>query len=112
MTSSQIEQVGLRRQRPRERDALALAARQLAGEAVRQPPRQPHALEQLADLALGLGARQPPQHAAAGRTIDAPHAVARVERRVRVLEHDLDPPADARAGACGRAPASRLAVEA
>ena len=44
------EQVGVRRERAGHRDALELAAGELAGEARREPRGQAHALEQAGDL--------------------------------------------------------------
>ena len=64
-----MSSVGLRGERARDRDALALAAGELARVAVGEPRRQPHALEQLADLALGLARGQAAQqHARAARS--------------------------------------------
>ena len=99
------QQVGLRRQRPRDRHALALAARELDREAVGDAPGQPHPVEQLAHLAVGVAAAEAAQHPQ--RPLDRrADAVPRVERLERVLEDDLDPPALVERSGGGRDPAS------
>src|SRR5262249_37470746 len=76
--------------RPRDVDALALPARELRGKASGKVARQPDFNEQL------FGTRQPlirgdaPISRLEGLSDDARHAPAWVERRLRVLEHDLD----------------------
>ena len=84
-------ELGPERQRARDPDALPLAA----GELVRKPVvvlgREPHLLEQLLHLPLSL----PPVADAVDRerrADDLSHPLARVQRRVRVLEDDLELP--------------------
>ena len=88
----------------RDRDALALAARELGRESLGERGRQSDALEQLGDLGLGLSATESPQNA--GRPSDRiAYAMPRVQRLVGVLEDDLDAPARlgrAVLGACGQ----------
>ena len=102
------EEVGTRRERARDRDALPLAARQL-GREPRRPcaPAGGRARAAPSTSAARLGARQAAQHAGRPRDLvgDAP---PRVERVGRVLEDDLDPPARlARAAPRLAAPAAR-----
>ncbi len=72
-----------------ERDALALAAGELVRHAAQDVGRQPHALQQADGFGLRLGTAEAAQQAQR-----AQHGVldgmARVQRRIRVLEHHLD----------------------
>ncbi len=75
-------------QRPRDGNALALAARQLARIVVVEPPRQADALHHLLDprpplrrLRVALGAQR--------QRDDRADRLARIERRIGVLEHRL-----------------------
>ena len=71
--SSAISTLGFSAQRPREPDALALAARQLVRVAVAQLGAQPDLLEQLGDARVELGARgEAVQRAAARRRCRRP----------------------------------------
>ena len=86
--SSATISCGSHAERPRDADALALPAGELVREAVVVLGREPHPLEQAlhgaAQLGAGLDAVQ------AHRVADDLHdALARVERRVRVLEDHL-----------------------
>ena len=85
------DDVGLERERAGDPDALALAA----GELVRVPGRvlgpQPHHLQQLGN-ALGSFRPATLDDERLAQHVDDAHA--RVQRRVRVLEHDLQPPAE------------------
>ena len=88
------DQPGPRGQRPRNADALALAARELMGVALGVVGVQAHGLEQLGHQLLGRGARgdavqQDRLHQRLA------HRHARVERAERVLEHHLHVPARA-----------------
>ena len=97
------QQLGLRREAARDRDPLALAAGELAREAARERRREADEVEQLATFAV-----------ASSRSGDAVHAQrlgdrrahrhARVQRRERILEDDLDPPPHAAAAPCRSAP--------
>ena len=84
--SSQTISFGLKRERARDADPLPLAARELVRVAVVVLRAQAHAIEQLADAALhvllGLVDRE-------RLADDLADALARVQRRVRVLEDDL-----------------------
>ena len=86
------DEVGVQRQRPREADALPLAA----GELVRVPRarvrRRPTISSSSRTRASALVAREPVVGAAARH--DAADAVARVQRRIRVLEDHLHAPAE------------------
>ena len=78
-----------RRERPCDRDALSLAARELVREAGREGGVEPDVLERLLDAGAALLAVQTEEQLE--RTPhDLMHALARVERRVRVLEDELD----------------------
>ena len=108
------QHVGPRGQRAGDRDALALAAGELAGEA-RSARRagQAHALQQLADLRPAASRRDRPRRTPRGPRDRVADALARVERVVRVLEDDLDAaPGLARAvpghGPRAAAPSSRM----
>src|SRR3954453_12105477 len=80
------DQLRLERERPRDADALPLAARELVGEAAVVLRVQAHAREELAHLRLrvllGLVDRE-------GLADDLPDGLARVQRRVRILEDHL-----------------------
>src|SRR5712692_868918 len=82
----------LRRQRPRDRDPLPLAARELGRKPRGESPRQPHPLQELADLAIRVATREPPEYAERPHDRGA-HVMARVEGLERILENDLDPAA-------------------
>src|SRR6266511_838571 len=73
------------RERARDADTLSLAAAELVRIAVEGVGGQADEVEELAD-ALRLGRAR----AVDALADDPPHRVARVERRVRVLEHDLN----------------------
>ena len=83
------DQVGLQRHGPGDADALALAAAELMGVAVAVLRLETHHLQQL---------HHPVAHLVGGNDVmelervaeDVAHAHARVERRIRVLEHHLD----------------------
>ena len=88
--SSSSSTRGLHRERPRDAHPLALSAGQLVGIAAPRSRRQADHLQQLRD------APRPPGPVAVERVRDE-HLVracrppsARIERRVRVLEHELD----------------------
>ncbi len=84
--------LGLGGQRPRDGDALALAAGQLARVAVGDPAGRRTESSSRLDLAAGLAPTHPSQQPGpAGRCVA--DGAARVERPRRVLEDDLDPPA-------------------
>ena len=91
------QQLGSRGERAGDRDALALAAGELARVAPAGAGRQAHALQQRARLALSARACPRPRSWRAGRADDRRRPVARVERVVRVLEDDLHAPALLRA---------------
>src|SRR2546428_82169 len=73
------------RQRSRDADALALTAAELVGVAVDDVRREAHELEQVLDSRASSGWLQ----AADAFADDLVHGVTWVERRVRILEHDL-----------------------
>ena len=84
------EQLRLEHERGRDRDALPLAARELVRVAVEEQlgGRQAGALERLAHALDALLARADAvDHERLGHRVA--HAVARVERLVRILEDDL-----------------------
>ncbi len=83
------EQLGLRGQRARDRDALAFTAGELDREAPAERSGQPDPLEQLA-TSVAASPRHRPRSARTGRSIERLHRAPRVERVERVLEHDLD----------------------
>ena len=97
------QDLGLERERARDRDALALAARELARVGVERARRQPDEVEQLAAARVDAGARHELVHAQQlGERLA--HGHARVERRVRVLEDHLQaPPVGARFRLAGSA---------
>src|SRR5438876_1293984 len=104
------DDVGIARQRARDRDPLLLASRQLAGLAPRQLRRELHDLEQARDAgprvgrrALAQAAQRPPDRVA--------HGVARVERALGVLEDHLKLPPQRAAAAVDAEPADLGAVE-
>ena len=103
------EQIGVGRERPRDRDALALAARELAREALGETGREPYALEQPDDLGSGIRPGEVAKNPGGARD-RITDTVARIERVVRVLEDDLDATALI-AGAALRSRAELLAVE-
>ena len=78
------------RERPRDRDALALAARELARQRSRLVLAETDRVEQLAGAALALGSASRSKWTAAPRRACAARDLARIERRVGILEHDLD----------------------
>ena len=71
--------------------ALALAARELARIGVERPRAEADEVEQLAAARVDLRLRD---HLVRAQQLGErlPHGHARVERRVRILEHHLDPP--------------------
>ena len=82
------DQLRVERERARDADALALAARELVREPVRVLRRQADGAQQLVDALLALW----PLIAAVDAqrlADDVAHGHARVERRVRILEDDL-----------------------
>src|SRR6185437_9232949 len=104
------QEVGPRGQGAGDGDALALAAGELDREAVAEAGRQLHPLEQLADLPVGLGPGQAAEDTERPDDRGA-HPLARVQRLVRVLEHDLDAPPYLERALAGR-PGDGYAVEA
>jgi hypothetical protein len=88
------DQVGLHDQRPGDRDALALPARELVGPLVQGDVGvEAHRVEGLADLGLVLlAAAPPPDPQRLGQ--DVAHLPPRVQRRDRVLEDELEAGAD------------------
>ncbi len=90
--SSAIEQLRLERERARDRHALALAARELPRMRVERPRPEPDQVEQLAAARVDRRLRH---HLVRAQQLRQrlPHRHPRVERRVRILEHHLDPPA-------------------
>ena len=89
------EELGIRRQRPRDRDALALAAGELVRELLGVVGGKAHVLEQLAHALLDGRLAQDDAVLADGLGDDPAHAPARVQARVRVLEDHLEAPAHA-----------------
>jgi hypothetical protein len=85
----QDEHLRVQRERPGDPDPLALAAGELVREAVRVLRAQAHRAQELLHTALSLA---PPVEAVDAQRLpdDLAHGHARVEGRVRVLEHDLD----------------------
>src|SRR5207247_556314 len=83
------EQLRLRRQRACDRDALALPARQLVGEAVRGIARQRDALQAVRHPLRGVAALAPEEELELTGDRLADRA-PRVQRGVRVLEDVLD----------------------
>ena len=87
----QDQHVGFGRKRARERGTLALASRQDVGVAVDRIRRQPDQIEQFGDAIARSATRGQSMHGE--RQADAlADGAARVERRQRVLLHDLEPP--------------------
>ena len=82
------EQLRIDRQRPGDGDALAFAAGQRVGPASLVGRRQADQIEQLAGSALGVVTAHADVAQRLGEGV--PDALARVERREGVLEHDLD----------------------
>ena len=80
------DQLRVDRERPGDADPLALAARELVREAVVVLRVEPDDLEQLLHPALALGGRADPVDVERLGD-DEPDPLARVQRRVRVLEH-------------------------
>src|SRR5205823_5012588 len=87
-------ELGIYRKRSRDRDALALTARELAGVAVGGRRRQTHELEQPGGMLLGLATIDGAVDAG-GLRDRLSHPDAWVERRVRILEDHLHAPPDA-----------------
>ena len=79
------------RERARNADALALAAREFVRIAIRGRGRQPDARQQLPRLRHRLGARGAIGHRAARHGVA--DLLARIEAGERILEYDLQPPA-------------------
>jgi hypothetical protein len=104
------DEVRSHRERPRDRDALALAARELVRVSRHRLAAEPdlgeHLLDRLGLLALVL--REPERRDPLGH--DLAHRHARVQGRVRVLEDDLHAPAQRSERALGQ-PRDLLAVE-
>ncbi|MNT31227.1 hypothetical protein D3C72_1670550 [compost metagenome] len=103
------DQFRVQHQRARDADALALPARELMRIAVQRGQRQAdlgdgllHLGGDLARIALLVHEKRLGQRLA--------HRAARVERRVGILEHDLDAPSQ-RAQGAGARPPEVLAVE-
>ena len=86
------DEVGVERERARDADALALAARELVRVARRRVGRQPDDLEQLRGRARSRRAGSARPCVADGSPMIRPDGMARVERRERVLEDHLHPP--------------------
>ena len=78
----------IERERPGESDPLSLSTGELVREAIRVLRAQADGSEQLVDARLPLLAAVEPVDSERLRH-DLTHGHARVERRVRVLEHDL-----------------------
>src|SRR5215211_2244179 len=87
------EERRLRGERTRDRDALLLTAGELGRVADCERARQLHGLEQVADGVLLLRARNVLAEEAYRACDDVLHRVTRVQRGVRVLEHELQLPA-------------------
>ena len=89
----QHQEARLQRQRAGDGDALALAAGEFMGIAVEQLGPQADLLGKPHDAGLALGRAQPVRH---GQRLgdDAGHRHARIQRALRVLEHDLEAPAE------------------
>ena len=81
------DELGVDREGPRDADALALAAGELVRKAVENVTGHPHLLEQVPALALQLVSRHPANLQRGGQ--DLAHSLARVERRLRILEDHL-----------------------
>ena len=86
-------ETGLRRERARDRDALALAARELVRKAAREGDVEPDGLERLLHAGAARLAVQPEEQLERAAH-DLVHALAGVERGVGVLQHELDLPPD------------------
>jgi hypothetical protein len=86
------DEVGVHGEGARDTDALPLAAGELVRVARGRVGRKANDLEQLADALPHLAPRCEPM-CAQRLAYDPPHAVAGVERRERVLEDHLHPPA-------------------
>ena len=82
------DQLRVERERARDADALALAARELVREPVRMLGREADGAQQLVDALLALVAAVAAVDAQR-LADDVAHGHARVQRRVRVLEDDL-----------------------
>ena len=98
--SSATTSRGRRTQRTRQRDALALAARELVREPCDCGPGEPDQVEQLGHPLPPLGPGADPLD---GQRLsqDRAHPHPRVQRRERVLEHELDVAAETVAPAPG-----------
>ena len=81
------DQARVERERARDADALALAARELVRVAVVVLGREADDVHQLLHAPLGVAARLAVDHERVGD--DRAHALARVERGVRILEDHL-----------------------
>ncbi|CUJ82633.1 Uncharacterised protein [Achromobacter sp. 2789STDY5608615] len=93
------QELGLRRQRPRDRNALALAARELVRIARRVVRRQAHQRQQILNPAPRLGRRGAQAQRDDGLGHDRAHPPARIQAGVRVLEDHLRMQRAARAAA-------------
>ncbi len=82
------EQIGLARQRARDRDALALAAGELVGILFAVVGRQPDLREKLRDASTHLRLARKPKHPDRLGD-DVAHAPARIQARIRGLEDHL-----------------------
>ncbi len=87
------QEFGLRGQRPRDRDALALPAGELVRKLLHVGTGQPHRQQQLADL--GAQTRGVAEQTVLAQRLadDVQHLPARVEAGIRVLEDHLHAPA-------------------
>ena len=110
------EQLRLQHERCRDRDALSLAARELVRVTLEEElgGGEPGALERIVH-ALGALCSRPPMRWISERLAHGvPHAVARIERLVGILEDDLcrrAAPGAARARAAVRCPAPSISTE-
>ena len=93
-------------ERPRDADALALAAAQRVRQVVLEARREADRHEQLVDALGALGARRRQRVHLQHLVERLRQAHARIERRIRILEHHLDAPAR-RSAACCRPPSAR-----
>ena len=87
------DEVGLGGERAGDADALALAAGELVGPAVRGVARQAYGVEQHVDAPVEVGLRGREAEIADRLGEDVAHSQARIEARERVLEHHLHAPA-------------------
>ena len=91
VTSSSSMQLGVHRQRPDDRDALLLSAREPVRVLVALV-RQTEPPEELAGMRLGLGTSTSPSTRVGARVTLREHR--HVREQVEGLEHDADPSAD------------------